>query len=129
MMECEMKLTAHDLEKAIRIAYAKPFDLDKKSWEDSNTQLLLRYLSDKIKIRQSGIEATLELVGFELELTDDLWIYFQFPISPTTFEYDNKVLSERFAMQQNITHFEMDECQSSFVFTKYTTTEKFTCHE
>ncbi|MCB9198176.1 MAG: hypothetical protein H6600_06945 [Flavobacteriales bacterium] len=129
MMQCEMKITAHDLEKSIRIVYSKPFDLDKSNLKKSNEELITKYLTDKIKIKVDGKQIEPELVGFEVEANEDCWIYFQFPFNGKLLEYDNKSLTEQFAMQQNITHFEKGDCKKSFVFTKYTSLEKFDCNE
>ncbi|WP_258541491.1 DUF6702 family protein [Parvicella tangerina] len=129
MMECEMKVTAHDLEKAIRVKYAKAFDLDDQAKRYQHDQLLSMYISSKIEVMVNDKYVNLEYIGYELEVNDDLWIYFQFKAPNRTFKYQNKVLTELFAMQQNVTHFKTAECEKSFVFTKNQSTEKFTCNE
>lgn len=129
VMECSMKVTAHDLENAIRVLYSKPFNLDDDSKRYSQEQLIEKYLSSKIFIRTGGQTVDLELIGFELEINDDLWIYFQFKVVDETFEYENKILTELFGMQQNVTHFKTDNCERSFVFTKNHLPEKFECND
>lgn len=129
MMECEMKVTAHDMENAIRVSYAKAFDLDNTSQVHQHNQLLKKYITSKINIRVDGKYVDLEYIGFELEVNDDLWIYFQFKAPQETFEYENKILTELFAMQQNVTHFKTANCERSYVFTKNHSPEKFNCNE
>lgn len=129
MMECSMKVTAHDLENAIRVLYGKPFDLDKESQVNSQNELIKKYLQSKIEIMVDGKYIDLEYIGFELELNEDLWIYFQFKAPDQLFEYQNKMLTELFAMQQNVTLFKTEECEKSFVFTKNQPAEKFDCNE
>ena len=129
MMECSMKVTAHDLENAIRIMYSKVFDLDDESQRKSHDQLIEKYISSRISIKTDNGFVNLEYVGYELEVNDDLWIYFQFKVPDQIFEYENKVLTEQFAMQQNVTHFKTDNCERSYVFTKNHSPEKFNCNE
>ncbi|MCB9187919.1 MAG: hypothetical protein H6599_01425 [Flavobacteriales bacterium] len=129
MMECSMKVTAHDLENAIRALYGKAFDLDDNTQLHSQNELLKKYLLSKIEIMIDGKYIDLEYVGFELELNEDLWIYFQFKAPDQTFEYKNNILTELFAMQQNVTHFKSDRCEKSFVFTKNQSLEKFECND
>lgn len=129
MMECEMKVTAHDMENAIRTKYAEAFDLDNEAKRHRQDQLIEKYLLSKIEILVDDKYIDLEYVGFELELNDDLWIYFQFKVPNRTFKYQNKVLTELFAMQQNVTHFKTSDCERSYVFTKNHSPEKFDCNE
>lgn len=129
MMECEMKVTAHDMENAIRVMYAQAFDLDDKSAVHQQNQLLSQYLNTKINVWIEDKYVTIEYIGFELELNEDLWIYFQFKTPTQSFKYENKILTELFAMQQNVTHFKTAACERSFVFTKNHLPEKFNCNE
>ena len=130
MMECSMKVTAHDMENAIRLAFAKAFDLDDESKTNAHHQLLEKYISSKINIWIDGKFVDLEYLGFELELSDDLWIYFQFKAPDQHFKYENKILTEQFSLQQNITHFKLaEDCDKSFVFTKNESPEIFKCDE
>lgn len=129
MMECEMKLTAHDVENAIRVIYAEAFDLDDESKAYRHNQLIEKYISTKINIWVNDKFIDLEYIGYEVELTDEMWIYFQFKAPDRTFKYENKVLTELFAMQQNITHFKADLCEKSFVFTKKESAKIFNCDE
>jgi hypothetical protein len=129
MMQCEMKVTAHDMENAIRVMYAQSFNLDDKNQVKKQNELLEKYLRAKINILINDKYIDFEYIGFELELTDDLWIYFQFRVPDLEFKYENKILTELFAMQQNVTHFKTADCERSFVFTKNHSPEKFTCNE
>lgn len=129
MMECELKVTAHDMENAVRVMYAEAFNLDDESGRKKQDQLLSKYLNSRINIWVDGKYIDLEYIGFELELTEDLWIYFQFKTPEQTFKYENKILTELFAMQQNVTHFKTSECERSYVFTKDHSPEKFNCNE
>lgn len=129
MMECELKITAHDFENAVRLMYAQPFNLDHKNQIDRHNQLIEKYINSRVEVSLNGQIQPIEYVGFELDATEDLWIYFQFKVPNGEFEYSNKMLTEVFAMQQNVTHFKMNTCEQSFVFTKNQTPENFICHE
>lgn len=125
-LQIEMKLTGHDLEKAISEAYGPPFNLDKGSTE-SNIETLSKYLSSSFKVKMNDAKRTIKVLGYEIGTDDDLWIFLvvDCPKNVISFNLTNKVLTEVFGLQQNMIHFKdsQDNLQT-FVFTKYKHTQK-----
>jgi hypothetical protein len=126
-----MKLTAHDVENAIRSNYGKPFILDKATLENSNNKLINQYLQSKFNIKIDQEKVFLNYIGYEVELTDFVWIYFEIecPEKFNNITLSNLMLTETFAMQQNVTHITKETNTQSFVFTKNETLKTFNWNE
>ena len=129
--ECEMKITAHDLEKSLKIISGKPVILDKESMRNSNNKLLSQYLQNKFHVKINDEKIYLDFVGYEIETNDDGWIYFEikYPKKIEKMELSNLLLTETFSLQQNVTHNFYKEQKQSFVFTKLDTHQIFNWNE
>ena len=126
--QCEMKLTAHDLEHALKILSGKAVILDKPAYQNSNNKMVAQYLQNKFSTRIDDEKVYVDFVGYEVELNDNIWIYFEIKC-PTEWEnimVSNLVLTETFALQQNVTHITKDSITQSFVFNKNETNKTFT---
>jgi hypothetical protein len=130
-IQCEMKVTAHDLEKTLKIQSGKAVILDKAALQVSNNKLIAHYLQTNFSVKIDGIKTYVTYVGYEVELNDNAWIYFEIPcpINMKEIEISNLVLTETFALQQNITHITTNTNKQSFVFTKNDTHNTFTWNE
>lgn len=119
-IQCEMKLTAHDLEKALKLLSGKPVILDKPSLQISNNKLMEQYVQSNFQVKINEIKTYITFVGYEVELNDNAWIYFEIPCPKEidNIELRNLVLTETFALQQNVTHLTTSTNKQSFVFTK-----------
>ncbi len=78
--ECEMKITAHDLEKSLKIISGKPVVLDKESMRNSNNKLVSQYLQNKFHVKINDEKIYLDFVGYEIETNDDGWIFFEIKV-------------------------------------------------
>lgn len=129
--ECEMKLTAHDLEKSLKITSGKPVVLDKESMRNSNNKLVSQYLQNKFHVKINEEKIYIDFVGYEIETNDDGWIFFEIkaPKEIKKIELSNLVLTETFGLQQNVTHIFYKEQKQSFVFTKLDSHQIFKWNE
>lgn len=130
-IQCEMKVTAHDLEKALKILSGKAVILDKPSLKVSNNKLMDQYIQSNFRLKINDIKTYITYVGYEVELNDNAWIYFEIPcpIEINKIELSNMVLTETFALQQNVTHLSTITNKQSFVFTKNAPTNTFIWNE
>ena len=129
--ECEMKITAHDLEKSLKITSGKPVVLDKESSRNINNKLVSQYIQNKFHVKINDEKVFVDFVGYEIETNDDAWIYFEIKCPQTIqkMELSNLVLTETFSLQQNVTHIFYKEMKQSFVFTKLDTHQIFNLNE
>ena len=129
--ECEMKITAHDLEKSLKIISGKPVVLDKESMRNSNNKLVSQYIQNKFHVKINDEKIYLDFVGYEIETNDDGWIFFEikYPKKINKMEVSNLVLTETFSLQQNVTHILYKEKKQSFVYTKIDTHQIFNWNE
>lgn len=130
-IQCEMKVTAHDLEKALKIISGKAVILDKPSLKVSNNKLMEHYLQNNFRVKINDIKTYITFIGYEVELNDDAWIYFEIscPKEINNIELSNMVLTETFALQQNVTHLTTSNNKQSFVFSKSETNNIFNWNE
>lgn len=130
-IQCEMKITAHDLEKALKVNSGRAVVLDKPSLEQSNNNIVKQYLQNKFSVKINDIKTYVDFVGFEVELNDNAWIYFEIPCPENinSVEVSNLILTETFALQQNVTHITHETNTHSFVFTKNETHNTFNWNE
>jgi hypothetical protein len=110
-IETSIKLTAHDLEKEISSIYK--VDLNFEIQSDTTEQILENYLREHLKIIQKGRKLNLVVVGYEYDLSGDLYIFAKFEKFKfkKEFKLENKVLFFNFPQQQNITSFKVGERQ------------------
>ncbi len=130
-IQCEMKLTAHDLEQALKVQSGQAVILDKASLRVSNNKLINQYLQKYFSVKINGIKTYVSYIGYEVELNDNAWIYFEIPCPEIKkeIEISNMILTETFAMQQNVTHLSINTNKQSFVFTKIDTKNIFNWNE
>ena len=130
-IQVEMKVTAHDIEKALKIHSGKAVILDKPSLDISNNKLMEQYSQSNFRVKINDIKTYILYVGYEIELNDNAWIYFEIPCPEEIdkIELSNMVLTETFALQQNVTHLSTNTNKQSFVFTKNATINTFNWNE
>jgi hypothetical protein len=105
-LQVEMKLTGHDMEKAISEAYGKPFTFDKGTNQD-NIDILSKYLSTSFRVKMNDSKRKSTILGYEIGTDDELWVYMEIECPKTiiSFNLTNKTLTEVFGLQQNLIHF------------------------
>lgn len=106
-IETTMKLTAHDFEHIIEHEFGQKVHLEKVADSSEIGQYVKSYLASHFQVWSGDEQLTLNYVGKEITVKDDLYFYFTFPIKtePKELTVKNTLLFEEFDQQQNIVHY------------------------
>ncbi len=121
--EVEVKLTAHDLEKAVKLHYNQDLKLGGEKEHPQSDKIISNYLNNYLDLWVNGAKSKLEFssksfIGKEVENDENMWIYLEFkaPRVLKNITVKNRILMDTFPGQQNITHVENGDQKQSYTF-------------
>ena len=123
--EISIKLTAHDIEKALESLGELKLGSEK---EPKNTnQILAFYIQKHFSIWINGKQNELNFVGKEVENDESLYLYFKSnaPKVLDKVKIINNILSETFPEQENIIYFNSGNIKKNFIFKKHSSIKEF----
>ena len=123
--DISIKLTAHDIEKALKNRGDLKLGSDKEL-KNAN-QILASYIKDNFSIWINDKQNELVFVGKEIENDESLYLYFS-SNAPKTLDkvkIINNILSKTFPEQENITYFNSGPIKKDFIFKKHSSIKEF----
>jgi len=124
-LEISIKLTAHDIEKALKPHGELKLGSDKELPEAN--QILASYIKNHFSIWINDKQNELVFVGKEIENDETLYLYFS-SNAPKTLDkvkIINNILSKTFPEQENITYFNSGSIKKDFIFKKHSSIKEF----
>jgi hypothetical protein len=123
--EISIKLTAHDIEKALKSEGDLKLGSDKEL--PNTNQILTSYIKNNLSIWINEKQNELVFVGREIENDETLYLYF---ISDAPKKLDkvkiiNNILNKTFPEQENITYFNSGATKKDFIFKKHSSIKEF----
>ena len=122
--EISIKLTAHDIEKALESLGKLKLGSEK---EPKNTnQILASYIQKHFSIWISGKQHELVFIGKEIENDESLYLYFKSnaPKVLDKVKIINNILCKTFPEQENITYFNAGTIKKNFIFKKHSSVKE-----
>ena len=123
--DISIKLTAHDIEKALKNRGDLKLGSDKEL-KNAN-QILASYIKDNFSIWINDKQNELVFIGREIENDETLYLYFS-SNAPKTLDkvkIINNILSKTFPEQENITYFNSGPIKKDFIFKKHSSIKEF----
>ena len=123
--EISIKLTAHDVEKALKNRGELKLGSDKEL--PNANQILASYIKNHFSIWINDKQNELVFVGKEIENDESLYLYFS-SNAPKTLDkvkIINNILSKTFPEQENITYFNSGPIKKDFIFKKHSSIKEF----
>lgn len=123
--EISIKLTAHDVEKALKPQGELKLGSDKEL--PNANQILAAYIKNHFSIWINNKQNELNFVGKEIENDESLYLYFS-SNAPKTLDkvkIINNILSKTFPEQENITYFNSGNIKKDFIFKKHSSIKEF----
>jgi len=123
--EISIKLTAHDVEKALKNRGELKLGSDKEL--PNANQILASYIKNHFSIWINDKQNELVFVGKEIENDDTLYLYFS-SNAPKTLDkvkIINNILTKTFPEQENITYFNSSPIKKDFIFKKHSSIKEF----
>ena len=113
------KFIAHDVENALIESNHPNLKLGSKNEYVQKDSILNEYLKTKLIFTINGKETPFKILGSEVELDEDFWVYIEVPLSetPKSIKVYNAILTEVFKGQQNIMHWDLEGHKKSLIFT------------
>ena len=124
-LEISIKLTAHDIEKALKNRGELKLGSDKEL--PNANQILASYIKNHFSIWINDKQNELVFVGKEIENDETLYLYFS-SNAPKTLDkvkIINNILSKTFPEQENITYFNSGSVKKDYVFKKHSSIKEF----
>ena len=118
-IQISAKFIAHDVEDAL-VELNHPFlNLGSAKEHPKKDSILNDYLKAKLQFEVNGKRTPFILVGSEVELDEDFWVYIEVPLEEKieTLSVYNAILTEVFKGQQNIMHWDVNGHKKSLIFT------------
>lgn len=122
-LQVSAKFIAHDVEESIMKSNGQYLNLLSSNEHPKADSLLGDFLVKNLSFKINGVEAPIIYEGKEVELDEDLWIYFEIPITEKkikTIDIINTCLITDFPSHQNIMHVSIRGQLKSYVLTKDT---------
>ena len=123
--EISIKLTAHDIEKALKPQGELKLGSDKEL--PNANQILASYIKNHFSIWINDKQNELVFVGKEIENDESLYLYFSSNAPKTLGKVKiiNNILSKTFPEQENITYFNSGPIKKDFIFKKHSSIKEF----
>lgn len=123
--EISIKLTAHDIEKALMPQGDLKLGSDKEL--PSANQILAAYIKNHFSIWINDKQNELFFVGKEIENDESLHLYFKSnaPKVLGKVKIVNNILNKTFPEQENITYFNSGTIKKNFIFKKHSSIKEF----
>ena len=124
-LEISIKLTAHDIEKALKNRGELKLGSDKEL--PNANQILASYIKNHFSIWINDKQNELVFVGKEIENDETLYLYFS-SNAPKTLDkvkIINNILSKTFPEQENITYFNSGSIKKDYIFKKHSSIKEF----
>lgn len=123
--EISIKLTAHDIEKALENRGDLKLGSDKEL-QNAN-EILASYIKDNFSIWINDKQNELIFVGKEIENDETLYLYFSAnaPKKLDKVKIINNILTKTFPEQENITYFNSAPIKKDFIFKKHSSIKEF----
>lgn len=125
VFEISIKLTAHDIEKALRNQGDLKLGSDKEA-KNAN-QILESYIKENFSIWINNKQSNLTYIGKEIDNDETLYLYFssEAPKILNKVKVVNNLLTNTFPEQENITYFNSGAIKKDFTFKKYSSIKEF----
>lgn len=120
-LQISAKFIAHDVEEAIMKNNGQYLNLSSSKEHPKADSLLVDFLKKNVSFKINGTDAPIIYDGKEVELDEDLWLYFEIPITEKkikTIDITNTCLIAHFPNHQNIMHVSIRGQLKSYVLTK-----------
>jgi hypothetical protein len=126
--EVEVKLTAHDLEKAIYQKYKQELKLASAQEHKEADNIIKNYVTSQFLVWMNGASVKPTYIGKEVHLDENLFIFLEFkcPDILHNMNVKNLLLLDYFPSQENITHVTKNDKKWSFTFSKNQQEKLFT---
>ena len=123
--EISIKLTAHDVEKALKNRGELKLGSDKEL--PNANQILASYIKNHFSIWINDKQNELVFVGKEIENDETLYLYFSSnaPKKLDKVKIINNILTNTFPEQENITYFNSSPIKKDFIFKKNSSIKEF----
>jgi len=123
--EISIKLTAHDVEKALKNRGGLKLGSDKEL--ANANQILASYIKNHFSIWINDKQNELVFVGKEIENDETLYLYFSSnaPKKLDKVKIINNILTNTFPEQENITYFNSSPIKKDFIFKKNSSIKEF----
>jgi len=110
-IDVSLKVTAHDFEYLLESKFNQRIHIEEVKDSSEIGLYIQEYLHENVSIVSAGKKATLNYVGKEVTLRDELFFYFFFTdvINPKSIQIKNQLLFSHFTQQQNIVHYTFSE--------------------
>ena len=123
--EISIKLTAHDVEKALKNRGELKLGSNKEL--PNANQILASYIKNHFSIWINDKQNELVFVGKEIENDETLYLYFSSnaPKNLDKVKIINNILTKTFPEQENITYFNSSPIKKDFIFKKHSSIKEF----
>jgi hypothetical protein len=127
-LQVEIKLTTHDLEKAILLQQKQELKLASTKEHPNSNKLIAAYIESQLKIEINGVLISPNFVGKEVDLDENIFVFYEIKCPDIVHEIKmkNAILMDIFQRQENITHIEIAGKCMSFTFNHLQTEKVFT---
>lgn len=124
-LEISIKLTAHDIEKALMDKGDLKLGSEKEL--PNANQILNNYIQNKLSIWNNDKKLELTFVGKEIEKDETLYLYFSSdaPKKLDKVKIINNILINTFPEQENITYINSGTEKKSYTFKKHRSIKEF----
>jgi hypothetical protein len=114
----EIKLTTHDLEKAIHVRSKQELKLASSKEHPQSNQLIAEYVASQLKVSFNGALAKSIFVGKTVEMDETIYLFVEYkcPDVVHNITVKNLLLLDFFSQQENITHIEKNGQKWSYTF-------------
>jgi len=125
VFEISIKLTAHDIERALRDQGDLKLGSDKEMLNAN--QILESYIKKNFSVWVNDKQHELTFVGKEIEKDETLYLYFSSnaPKTLNTVKVINNLLIKTFPEQENITYFNSGSIKKNYIFKKHNSVKEF----
>lgn len=123
--EISIKLTAHDIEKALR--GKGDLKLGSSKEMSNSDQILESYIKKNFSIWINDKHKELSFVGKEIQNDETLYLYFESEAPKTLGKVKiiNNILTDTFSEQENITYFNSESIKKDYTFKKHSSIKEF----
>jgi hypothetical protein len=123
--EISIKLTAHDVEKALKNRGELKLGSDKEL--PNTNQILASYIKNHFSIWINDKQNELVFIGKEIENDETLYLYFssKAPKTLDKVKIINNILTKTFPEQENITYFNSGSIKKDYIFKKHSSIKEF----
>lgn len=108
-LEVSLKLTAHDFEHILEKEFGKQIHIENVKKGSKIDLFIIAYLTKHFSVTSANENGTLNYVGREVTIKDELFFYFTVKKikNPSRIVVKNTFLFEIFKQQQNIIHYKL----------------------